>query len=649
MTSSRLPAAGRHTEGKLKGLILLGFLFVLGLVAPVFAGSPPGASGLADAQARAAAEGLADARYWQILLHYKPNLLGRTLSLIDDPRFFLAEQGKTDPAAELAATLAALWQPQSLEQPEAHVRCRFPARSSWLLESLAIDVARLPPVSCAELDLALEKVDPRSAVLIFPGNHNNSPASMFGHTLIGIEGPYQSRLLAYAANYAARTDDSNSVLFAIKGMFGLYPGFYSLLPYYVKVREYNDLERRDVWEYRLNLTRDETLRMTRHLWELRDIASDYYFFDENCSYNLLFLLEAARPRLNLTDPCRPWVIPIDTVRVVSAAGLVEEVVYRPSKTTRIQHLARQMTADEEAVALELLAEQRSAESVRQSELPLEARMRILDVASEMLEFRYYRQEFDQATYRRKSLGLLRVRSQLGRADDDYLAIADPGRPDHGHGSNRLALGFGLWDDDWYQELRLRPAYHNLLDADPGYLPGSQIDFTNLVLRVFPERHQLQLQALDLINIVSLSPRNAFDRPISWKVATGFTQHLFDDADDHLVYQLNPGGGLTWGSQRAMLYGFAETDLLVGGRFRESYALGPGGTLGLLATPLPDWKLHASVRQIWYVAGEDHRNLKAALQQNWALGENLSLVLEVGRQRSFGRYVTDSSLLLNVYW
>ena len=68
---------------------------------------------------------------------------------------------------------------------------------------------------------------------------------------------------------------SNGFAYAVKGIFGLYKGYYSILPYYVKVREYNDLERRDVWEYTLNLTPPEVVRMFRHIWELRDISYNF--------------------------------------------------------------------------------------------------------------------------------------------------------------------------------------------------------------------------------------------------------------------------------------------------------------------------------------------------------------------------------------
>lgn len=644
------PAIGRRLFTTLTGSqFLVSVAILLGLLLTEPPRSAAEAMDPRPWQERARETHLAGSRAWQVLLHYKPDLLGRTVSLIDDPRFFLAATGKTDPQAELDADIAALFLPADHEHPEEHMRCRFPARSRLLSEALGIDPALLPTVACSELDQALEKIEPQRAVLIFPGNHNNSPASMFGHTLISVEGRHQSRLLSFAVNYAAHTDETNGFAYAVKGVFGFYPGYYSLLPYYVKVREYNDLERRDVWEYDLALTPAEVERMTLHIWELRDIASEYYFFDENCSYNLLFLLEAARPELDLTGASRPWVIPLDTVRTVEQAGLVRAMHYRPSKATRIAALAGKMDPTETDLALELLADRLAVAELATAGLGNEAQMRILDVTIETTEFRYYRKELDQDAYQQRSLELLRARSRLGRAGEDYLGLADPGRPDHGHGSNRLALGIGVRGDDWYQELRLRPAYHNLLDADQGYLAGSQIDFANLVLRYTPERNQLALQTFDLIDIVSLSPRHAFFKPVSWKVTTGFHQRQFEDADDHLVYRLNPGGGFTWGDERVMAYLLMETEGLLSGRFRDSFALGIGGSAGVLATPLPAWKVHLAARQLWYELGDPHRGLEVSLRQNFAVNEKFSVVFEVGRERTFGRYVTDGSLLLNYYW
>ncbi|MHC4489352.1 MAG: DUF7843 domain-containing protein [Planctomycetota bacterium] len=71
---------------------------------------------------------LYDARYWHILLHYKEGLFGAK-SLIDDDRFFLSPEGKSDPKAELAATIDAFFSGDGTGND--HPRCRFPARLEW--------------------------------------------------------------------------------------------------------------------------------------------------------------------------------------------------------------------------------------------------------------------------------------------------------------------------------------------------------------------------------------------------------------------------------------------------------------------------------------------------------------------------------------
>lgn len=586
-------------------------------------------------------------RYWHILLHYQPTLTGGVESLIDDPRFFLAPSGKRDPAAELAATLAVLFGVPAAEEEDP--RCRFVARAAWLREKLEIDPEQLPPAACGEFEQVLAKVDPRSATLIFPGNHNNSPASMFGHTLINIDGPYKSRLLSYAVNYSAFTDESNGFAYAVKGIFGLYRGYYSVLPYYVKVREYNDLERRDVWEYELNLTADEVTKMFLHIWELREIYSDYFFFDENCSYNLLFLLEAARPSLDLTARCRPWVIPIDTVRLVRASDLVVEARYRPSKATRISHLAGRMDQQEKALAKRLLAGKIEPEVVAAADIRTAGQIRVLDVAAETVEFRYFRREMDKEEYRRRYLSLLQVRSRLGLADPADADIPLSGRPDYGHGSNRFSLAAGWQENDFFLEARIRPAYHHLMDADAGYLAGSQIDFTNLVLRYYPERRQVKLQALDLVNIVSLSPRHAFFKPVSWKVDTGFIRRSYDDGDDHLAYRLNPGGGFAWGGARQIAYALFETDAQLGGRFRDGYALGFGGSAGLLHNVTDRWKAHLRGRQIHYLFGDPHRHDEIVLDQSLTLSPAHALFLDLVWRNEFGVETKEGKFGWNWYW
>lgn len=101
---------------------------------------------------------------------------------------------------------------------------------------------------------------------------------------------------------------------------GGYPGLFALVPYREKLAEYSRLENRDLWEYKLNLTPEETGRMVEHVWELKQVRFDYYFFDENCSFRLLELMEIARPGIELTEQFPLTAIPTDTVRAVKNAG-----------------------------------------------------------------------------------------------------------------------------------------------------------------------------------------------------------------------------------------------------------------------------------------------------------------------------------------
>jgi len=149
-------------------------------------------------------------------------------SEIDDANFFLSKDGKKNAKKELDATITALLNETKFD--DNSTACRFPARKAWLKDRL--DIKKFPEVSCDEYDSILKRLNPKSATLVFPSAHINSPASMFGHTFLRINSGYKSKLLSYAINYAAdaNPDTENGVLFAIKGLFGGYYGRYSLLP-----------------------------------------------------------------------------------------------------------------------------------------------------------------------------------------------------------------------------------------------------------------------------------------------------------------------------------------------------------------------------------------------------------------------------------
>ncbi|GFO67672.1 hypothetical protein GMLC_12510 [Geomonas limicola] len=629
----------------LASIATLGFL--VSLVFPVPASAQPAEDPyLVELQQRAVQQSLATERTWEVLLHYTRPWKGGIKSRIDDPAFFLAPGGRSEPQLELLATLAQMF--KTPDRDGAYLACRFPARFAWLTSRLGIDPARLPEYRCSERDKALAAVEGRSAVLVFPVGHINSPASMFGHTLIRIDGSSKSSLISYAGNYAAVTTDTNGFVYAWKGIFGGYKGLYSLMPYYVKVKEYNDLEHRDMWEYPLNLSPDEVKAMLNHLWELQNITSSYYFLDENCSYNLLFLIEAARPSLQLTKRTGLLVLPTQTIDIALHSGILELPRYRPSQGTRIRHLGSFLDDAGRQTSWRLAHGAASPDEL--GRLDKKQQIAAHDAAIEFLQVRLARRELSQEEFNQKYLKLLAQRSALGAAPEELYRIPEPARPESGHQSSRASLGAGLRRGEPYAALGFQLALHTLMDPDQGYIRGAQIKFLDTALDYRLPDDGMRLRSLHLVDILSLTERDLFFKPLSWKVSTGWDTELLRDGTDHLIYRLNTGGGVAGGSPfGGIWYGLGEVDVNLGTGLRGDAALGLGVSAGALEQLTPWWKLHLSASIFSFELGDQRTRIKLSLDQNLRLAQNDSLSLLYSRQFVNRHHVEDVSLLWNHYF
>ena len=608
---------------------MLPFLILLPMIArsaPPCPALPPENVYLTALLEKARRDELHNDPYWHTLLHYKRGVFGLR-SLVDDPRFFAASNGKHNPAAELEGTIRSFFSPPREE--ERHPVCRFVARHAWLKEKLSIDETELPVRGCDSFDAILNEIQPESVTLIFPASHMNSPASMYGHTLLTIETAYESKLLSYAINYAAITDETFGPFYIVKGLLGLYEGYFSILPYYAKLQEYSDVNDRDIWEYPLNLNREEIERLMMHIYELEDIYSDYLFFSENCSYDLLFLLDAARPNLHLTDKCGWWVIPLDTIREIKKIGLIENLVFRPSKSTKIKHLAALLPESGRKDARAIAAGDLEPGRFLQRDAPSGEKVLVCDLASEYLQYRYAKKELDKKIYQSRFINTLEARSALGEAEEDRYRIPIPRRPDEGHHSNRISFGYGVNEDRPFQEIRLRPAYHTLLDNGDGYKTGSHIVFSDIVLNYHSLDRELELENIDLIDIISIAPRDRFFKHTSWKIKTGFLRRTMKSGGDYLVYGLNPGFGYAYEIQLLGLWYFMfESELQVGGALDGNYSIGGGGSAGLIRNITRFWKAHLFARNIYYGLGDVDNRWEAGIGQNLAIGADISFSAEV---------------------
>ncbi len=551
---------------------------------------------------------LSQERYWHLLLHVNGNE-----SEIDDTNFFLSIEGKYNPQAELNATITALFDEKYFD--DNATACRFPARKMWLQEQL--QVTNFPQVTCSALDTMFEKVDPKSATFVFPSAHINSPASMFGHTFLRIDSSYNSKLLSHAINYAATADEDteSGVVFAIKGLFGGYRGVYSLLPYYEKLKEYRDTEQRDIWEYELNLSEAEVRRMLLHIWELGNSFSWYYFFDENCSYNMLWLIEVARPTVHLREKFFYQVMPIDTMFALEEEGLISKKHYRPSKRQKLLAYEDVLSQKASTEVNAIVRGKRDVNAALKESNTLQEKRYMLEASSELLEYLYIENEINSDEYKERFYTVLQARSKLGRGE--AIVIKKPSNPDQSHRANLLTLQTVLQEGELGFMLGFRPAYHTLTDSDNGLLRGTQIEFLNFLLSYSKEK-KLEIEDMTILSLASIAQRSIFFKPFSWRMNFGFDRNYLRD---ELLFGASVGAGFSWGNEWSYVYTLADLFFYA----NNSSSMGVSASLGVVLYGTKQFKANIEYSERLYVDGTLQSLL--SVSQLWNLDNNYALKLQ----------------------
>lgn len=550
---------------------------------------------------------LAYSTQWLRLGHYRKSWTGSISSQADGQNFFLSPHGKSHPQLELDATIDGFF--RELEAFDAkleenrnvqHPICQFPARFMWLSEQLSIDPARLPAHDCSRFQKFAEGTQAESVTLVFSSYYLNNPASAFGHTFLRLNkkkaavSEDQRELLDYGIEFSADPDTSFAPLYAIKGLAGAFPGTFRKLPYYYKVRQYNDYESRDLWAYTLDLTPKQLDMLIGHVWELGSTFFDYWYLSENCSYHLLGLLEAALPERNLLDGVHWPVIPADAIRgVTREKGLVAKIEYRPSSRTRFREQISKFSSEQLTAVAELGSDPR-----RPLTLPERERIAVIDAAQDLVDIKYAKALARDARTGKgpevKQVLLERRAEILVPSEDHTYPIPWPKMPQLGHDSRRISLGGASSRDAQWVEVGARLALHDLADPTDGYPELSQLEFLPLRARYDITNERFRLDSLDLVHVVSLSAQNRFDRHISWQFRLG-SQHLEDEGcvtDNCYAGRVELGGGTAFSteSDRLTVFAFANTqvwagrglDALFGGPVRVG--IGPSGGLRLRIVP-----------------------------------------------------------------
>jgi hypothetical protein len=245
--------------------------------------------------------------------------------------------------------------------------------------------------------------------------------------------------------------------------------------------------------------------------------------------------------------------------------------------------------------------------------------------------------------------LLKARSRWG-GDTEEVPVPQ-NRPEAGHDAARLTLGAGVRDGDAVHVVRFRPAHHALTDDGTGYVRGAQVEFMAADVRYYPKRGDWELERLDVVDVMSLSPRDRLFKPLSWRGLVGVHQRDFFEDEDRVVLHARVGAGYTCGlGARGFGYALGEGRIEVAGDYADGYVAAPGLEAGVSCDITKRWKAVARAECAYFASGaEDFEAIEIRCDQNISLSRNQAMSLEAGWSVSDGFDQVEGMLLWNVFF
>lgn len=533
---------------------------------------------------------------WRRLLHYQVTSWGSDRSEVDGSGFFLSADGKYDPIDELRKTIEAMRDPKrKIGKFKLHPQCAFPVRFLFLKNQMGLSFAH--QASCERLDkFMVEFHDPESVSVIFSSAYPNNPASMFGHTFLKFNSSKASDLKHVGINFAASVPpDENPVAFAYFGVAGGYRGAWSTTSFHAKIKEYNQSENRDLWEYILSLNPEETKRLILHIWELETNGDfEYYFFDENCAYQILRAIEAIKPEWTLSDHTI-YLIPGDSIKGLShQPGAIQEIRYRPSVQRKLMFRYKNLTSEQKVHFFDI---------IELKPFPEKADMATLDAAIEYFQFLDIKLGGElKPEQRTRQLQVLSKRSKMGPGKDLVIQDAET-QPEKGHDSYSAFFSQTFRDASspsrrgGATQVKIKSAYHDLMNRDLGFTRYSHIDMPSIELQYDYDLENFRINDLNLFKVTSLSPVSFLSYAPSWKVDLGlYTAKDFGCLSCRPVY-LEAGVGFSseiWAQTLAYFLITAKSELYH--QFDQGYRYGPGFEVGFLLNPHDLFKIHALYKE-----------------------------------------------------
>lgn len=454
---------------------------------------------------------------WHLLIHHEEGLISSGSS-VSSPSFFLSPIEQNTPEKELRATIEAF-------NKTPNMQCRFPARKMWIKHVMP-DMS-FPEANSPEYQQYIDAFRTTSISVVYASGYLGNPASMFGHVLLKFNARDNNDLLDNTYSYGAMVPDAdNKLTYIYKGITGGYQGHFANQKYHHQNLAYNESELRDLWEYQLELPQEKIDFLLAHLWELENTSMTYYFFKQNCGYQLAKLLELVIDK-PLLAPQKIWVMPYDLVVMLNqpdAQSYVNKVIYHQSRQEKLYNRFHQLSSVEKSSIKKIIALPVDDTLAVIRSLDEKEAKRVIDTMYDYYAFLEVKHDGLSAENGAKREKLLTERFNLPAGQTRWK---EPNKQPPHKAQNTAMLQFSSLYNSAFGEgakLRFRANYYDVLNINAARIPFSELNTFDLSLLYISEKNSWSLRELTLFNILNLNVSQtglAEDNSYAWALNAGY--------------------------------------------------------------------------------------------------------------------------------
>ena len=380
--------------------------------------------------------------------------------------------------------------------------CKFPARYLWITKefpSLKNDKNK-----CKEFDEYLEKTNLSSLDLIFVSENIKNPSSMMGHIFFKINGIYQEKNRENAISFFTILNHLNIPLLAYESMIKGMQGYFILSPYQKQIFSYVNEEERNVWEYKLNLTKEQQDLIYYHFWELKDIDITYFFTNFNCATIIDNMLAITSENYYQENPIF-WTTPKNVINKANRFGLISNTKMIPSlewslymindnlENEKIKNL-KNMVDNQDIIKIEQLLNKQNT-----SELEI-------DFIENYTKYSYLKNDSMSSEIYEK------ISSLYFEKNRNIIDFSNYKNPIYSIDNKQISLGFTQIENKNFLNFNLLFAGNTIYDDNRTYFAENSLKIGNI--NILANKSDLILNKIDFYEMTSYLPVNQTISPLS---------------------------------------------------------------------------------------------------------------------------------------